>query len=771
MDERESGFKDHAPPTAQNPVGDLVNRIETEAISFGATEGLSGAIDGKPSGDPTVLALLDVAAHYGFQATPLTITAGLALVNGRLPLEHINDAARRCNLDAQVDEFDLKSSTGYELPAVLFTHENEPEILWAWQESPNSSARLAIVSLPGGERIEIPETELSEAYQKRVLRLRPAINADQRGLELGNGPDRNWFFSAFADSRRIYAEAILATIAINFLALAMPLFAMNIYDRVLPNAAEATLLALAIGVLLATAFDFILRTLRGHFVDAASRRADVRLSALIFSRLLGGRLNPQPGSTGVKANTLREFETLREFFNSATLAAFGDLPFLFLFVVVIWIVAGPLAFIVLAAIPIVLFCGWLTQRALRRRVLAAFQQTAQKNAVAVESLIGHETIKTAGAESWLAAKWESSVAEHVRTGIGIRHLSNLGQHFVHALQTIVQVVVVVAGFYLVAAGEITMGALIAATILSGRALAPLAQISMLLARFSQTRLAYQMLSDIVSAPQERPPGHNFITTMQFQGELNFEKVKFGYDESREPALDDFNISISAGERVAFLGGIGSGKTTALKLANGLYLPQSGRVLIDGISITQIDPAILRDNVGLLLQHAELFHGTIRENIVMGRIGLSDDDVVRVVQQAGAMPWVSRLPKGLDTAISERGQGLSGGQRQSIALARILARDPRILLLDEPTSHMDQLTEQLVIKALEEEHSDKTLIVVTHRPALLKLVDRVVLIKNGRVIDDDAKAEVLNRLQTRRQAHKKREEGNDHSLNTGAVDST
>ena len=748
MDETEPDQSQSKSRLPDNPVGVLVERIRAEAPGFVASgDGKSAAAPpgSNNSVDALAQALSDVAAHYGYQTTTLALTSGLALVQGRLPIEHVGEAATRCNLDATLDEVDTARIDDSDLPIVLFDKENKPEIMWARQRDAAGADIAAFISLPGGDKIEVPINELTGAYSRQVLRLRPAVGIDNRGREVGSEADANWFFRAFADSRRIYAEAILATIAINFLALAMPLFAMNIYDRVLPNAAEATLLALAIGVLTATAFDFILRTLRGHFVDAASRRADVRLSALIFSRLLGARLNLQPGSTGVRANTLREFETLREFFNSATLAAFGDLPFLLLFVGVIWIVAGPLAFIVLAAIPVVLLCGWLTQRALHRQVLAAFQQTAQKNAVAVESLIGLETIKTTGAESWIAAKWESSVAEHVRTGIAIRQLSNLGQHFVHALQTIVQVIIIVAGFYLVAAGQITMGALIAATILSGRALAPLAQVSMLLARFSQTKLAYQMLSDIVRAPQERVDGHNLITTVNIRGALTFERVDFAYDEVRQPALSEFDLSIAPGERVAFLGGIGSGKTTALKLAQSLYVPQSGRVLVDGIAVTQVEPAMLRDQIGLLLQNAELFHGTIRDNITMGRAGLRDDDVVRVAREAGALPWISKLPHGFDTAISERGSGLSGGQRQSVALARVLIRRPRILLLDEPTSDMDGRTEQQVIEALKTNYRDVTLVVVTHRPALLDLVDRIVVIETGRIIDDGAKADVLARL--------------------------
>lgn len=728
-----------------NPVGDLVARVEAGLVQDAARSEVDLSEEEAPGSDPLAIAICEIATHYGKTATPLSIVSGLSLVNGRLPKEYLADAAARCGLKATTIEIDPLSLSGQELPVIVFTHEGEAEILWRLDLNPEDVPIAAAVSSPGNPVVDLPISELDKVYVEEVLRLVPAKGTDERADQAVSVPAPNWFFAAFAENRRIYSEAIAATVAINILALAMPLFAMNVYDRVLPNAAEATMWALALGVLLATAFDFLLRSLRGHFVDAASRRADVRLSAFIYSRLVGARLAGQPGSTGVKANTLREFETLRDFFNSATLAAFGDLPFLFLFVGVIWVVAGPLAFIVAASIPIVLLSGWITQRALHKLTLAAFQQTSQKSAVAVETLVGMETIKAAGAESWAARKWEGAVAEHVRTGLQIRHTSNLGQHFVHAMQTIVQVVTIIAGFYLVAAGQISMGALIAATILSGRALAPLAQVAMLLGRYNQARLAYQTLGEIVAAPQEREHGAAYIASPNIEGELRFENAGFGYGEDLKPALENFNLKISPGERVAFLGGIGSGKTTALKLAQALHVPQSGRVLLDGLSVTQIDPAVLRRNVGLLLQSAELFHGTIRDNITMGHLGVSDRDLIHATQVSGALDWISRLPQGFDTLLRERGSGLSGGQRQSVALARVLVHRPKVLLLDEPTSDLDGRTEHHVIKSLKAELSERTFIVVTHRPALLELVDRIVVIENGRKIADGPKAEILVKL--------------------------
>jgi len=461
--------------------------------------------------------------------------------------------------------------------------------------------------------------------------------------------------------------------------------------------------------------------------------------------LLGARLPERPVSAGVRANTLREFETLREFFNSATLTAFGDLPFMLLFLIAIWAVGGPLVLIALAAIPIVIGAGWMTQRALTKLTQEQFKETAQKNAVVVETLVSLEAIKAAGAESWAAAKWEGAVAEHVRTGLEIRHLSNLGMNIVQSSQTVIQVVMIIVGFYMVAAGQITTGALIASTMLAGRVLGPIGQIAMLVSKLHQTKIAFDQLSQIVSAPQERPVGKTFLAKANFEGAIAFEGVSFAYDKDAAPALKDISFDIQPGERVAIIGGIGSGKTTLLKLVQALHQPTGGRVLIDGATVGQYDPALLRANVALLLQDTDLFHGTIRSNIALADPGAPDDMVLAAAYAAGAADWIGRLPQGYETPIRERGAGLSGGQRQSVALARALLRQPRMVLLDEPTSGMDGRSESLVIQRLSAYLKNRTLIVVTHRPAMLELATRVIVLEGGKKLLDGPKASVLEKL--------------------------
>jgi len=749
----------------KNPVGRLISRLQTglSIEEFEKTErtdaGSETVDDGRflpngsrlnPGTDQLALAISDIASHFGTPTSPQSLSAGLPLVKGLLPLEHLEIAAAKANLAVEHLAGDPLNLSSHELPLLVHLSSGEVILLWEFIFGQMGEPVEAVLSIPGNPQVRerLNAGELKSSIHK-IFRLHPRDGLDNRGREaIDHGVPKNWFLPAFRESRKIYAEAIGATIAINILGLSVPLFSMNVYDRVLPNAAEATLWALAIGVFIAVAFDFTLRTLRSHFVDAASRRADVRLSNLIFGRLMGTKLSAMPSSIGVRANTMREFETLREFINSATLTAFGDLPFLLLFITVMWVVAGPLAFVVVAAIPVILLVGWLTQRALEKLITQSFREAAQKNAVVVEAISGIETIKASGAESWAANKWERSVAEHVRLGLRIRHVTNLGQHTIQSIQTFLQVVIVVIGFYIVAKGQMTMGALIAATILSGRALQPLAQAANLLARLNQTRIAYRSLSEIVNAPQERPDGGVFLNKTSCEGHVTFEDCTFTYHEHAQPALSDFSMTISPGEHVAIIGGIGSGKTTALKLLQGLLTPTLGRVLLDGVSLGQIEPALLRQHVGLLLQDADLFHGTIRENITIADPSAGDDAIIKASHTAGALDWIVKLPQGFDTPVSERGSNLSGGQRQSLALARVLLRGPKVIALDEPTSNMDGRLEQQVISRLKAMAAHRTLIVVTHRPALLALVDRIVVIEGSRKIEDGPKDQVLAALKAR-----------------------
>ncbi len=731
-----------------NAAGDMKRRLETAVTNLVAAARASAArLNGEPT-DLLAAAIADIAQHYGVACAPVALRAGLPLVDGRLPIEHAGEAARRAGLDADIAPLSLCDLKPHDLPVIVLMDEGGCDILWALDEHSQRDGVTATLS-PAGRpeaRVSLALTAIAQAPSRLVIRLKPASSLDERGAEALGGVSAGWFLPAFRDSRRIYGEAIAATLALNLLALALPLFTMNVYDRVLPNAVEVTLWALAIGALLATLFDFLIKNLRATFVDVASRRADVRLSNFIYGRLLGARAPQKPVSAGVRANALREFETLREFFNSATLTAFGDVPFLVVFLAMIFVIAGGLGWIALAAVPVVLMIGWVTQKTLTKLSEENFREAAQKNAVVVETVVGLDSIKAAGAESWAASKWEQAVSAQIRSSHQIRQISNLGINAIFAMQTVTQIAMVVAGFYMVAAGNMTTGALIAATMLAGRALQPLGQVAMLITRLHQTQLAYRAINEIVMLTQERPEGQPLLTRVVITGAIACERLTYRYDAEAPASLDSVSFEVKAGERIGLIGAIGSGKTTLLKMVHAVHLPTQGRVLVDGMPVHQIDPAVLRSGIGLALQGADLFHGTIRSNIALADPGAPDEDVLWAARAAGALDWILRLPKGFETPVRERGAGLSGGQRQSVALARALFKRPKIVLLDEPTSDMDLGTEQHVVQSLNAALPGRTLIAVSHRPAVLALVERLIVMEAGRIILDGPKDEVMRKLE-------------------------
>jgi ATP-binding cassette subfamily C protein LapB len=520
---------------------------------------------------------------------------------------------------------------------------------------------------------------------------------------------------------------------------------MNVYDRVVPNHAIETLWVLAVGVLTVFVFDFLLRNLRGYFVDSAGRMADVKLASRIFEQVLGLKMAARPASAGAFASNLREFESLRDFFTSATLVALVDLPFVLLFVAVVWLIGGPIALVPGIAIPVVIGVGLVLQLPLNRVVRRSFKDAAQKHGLLVESLNGLETIKAAGAEGRTQHDWERYVGATAGSAMHARFLASLGINVSALAQNLVTVGVVVFGVYRIADGDMTVGALVAATIITGRAMAPLAQVAGILTRYHQARAAYEALDQVMALPNERPADVRFLHRPQIHGGIAFQNVSFLYPGAQQPALEQVSFTIRPGERVGLIGRIGSGKTTIEKLVLGLYEPAQGAVLIDGTDLRQIDPADLRRHVGCLLQDVFLFHGTIRDNIALGAPFADDRAVLRAAQLAGVEEFVARHPQGFDLEVGERGERLSGGQRQAVALARALLLDPPILMLDEPTSAMDNDAENRLKQRLGEVLDGRTLLLVTHRASLLSLVERLIVLDGGRLLADGPKDEVLAAL--------------------------
>ena len=545
----------------------------------------------------------------------------------------------------------------------------------------------------------------------------------------------HWFFSAFRKSKWIYVQVMIAAMVSNFLSLSTSLFTMTVYDRIIPNGAVESLIALSIGVIIALGFDFLIKSLRARFIDTASKRADLEISRRLFDRILTLTPSEQRQKTGAMAGTIREFETLREFFNSTTLAVLIDLPFVFFFIYVIYLIAGPLAYVPLTAVPVIIIVGLGIQPFLARITKGAVDSGMNKQAVLVETLNGLETVTATGSGKLMRKRYEEALHNQSDSGNKIRVLSMFIINFAASVQQYAQVASIFFGVYLVIAGTISQGALIGAVILGGRTLSPLSQLANTMSRINSAITAYRNLDKLLGSRVSSPYSMSPISRPNLLGEIEFKNVGFKFPGASQPLIQNMSFKVPAGQKVALVGKMGSGKSTLSRLIAGIIEPTEGAVLIDGVDVRQIDPADLRKNVGIMLQDSWLFSGTVRENILMGFNEYDDEHLLEICKIAGVDEFVGSHPNGYDLEIRERGIGLSGGQRQTINLARSLLHDPQVLLLDEPTSSMDQGTEKKVVESLQAVSADKTMLIVTHRNPILTMVDRVFVLENGQIVAD------------------------------------
>ena len=570
-------------------------------------------------------------------------------------------------------------------------------------------------------------------------------------------PTSHWLFGPLRDNAKIYGQTILAALIVNFLGLVSSFFIMTVYDRVLPNQAIESLIALTIGVLLAHLFDFVLKSLRGYFVDIAGQRLDASVGARVFDNLMSIRMDSRRGATGALAGTVREFDNLRDFFSSATLVAVVDLPFIFLFIAVIAMVAGPVALVPLLGALFAIAAGLVIQPLIMRHTKVAMEEGHQKNAVLIETLAGLETVKSVAASGMMRERWRDGVLRQAKTSTVGRFVNSAAVNFAAFAQQFAQVGVVVVGVLMVGDGRITSGALIASVILTGRAMAPLGQVASLLGRVSSALASYRSLDALMREKSETDPRREYLRREKIEGRIEFRDVTFAYPDQKLRALEDVSFTIEPGERVAILGRNGSGKSTIVRMMMGVYEPTEGSVLVDDTDIRQIRPDDLRAHMGAVLQDVCLFSGSIRENIALGLKHITDEDVLTAARIAGVHDFVGASETGYDMKLRERGEGPSGGQRQAIALARALAGKPSILLMDEPSSALDTQAEAHLIARLDKATRGRTFVVVTHRTQMLRLVDRVIVLDKGRVIIDGARDEIVRAMTNAKSARAARRE--------------
>ncbi|MDH3526926.1 MAG: type I secretion system permease/ATPase [Gammaproteobacteria bacterium] len=698
--------------------------------------------DGSTHDDPLMGCLLLITKILHTPRSADSLTAGLPLVDNKLTPELLIRAANRAGLSARIVKRPLNEISNLVLPAILLLNKGGATILDRVLD--NGNARLIMPESREGVS-ERPLGQLADEYCGYAIFLQQEYRFDERTRDTVITRPKHWFWDTISGSWPIYGEVLLASLLINLFALASPLFIMNVYDRVVPNHAVETLWVLAIGVATVFGFDLLMKTLRGYFVDVAGKRADVILSAALFERVLGTKLAARPPSVGAFANNLHEFDSFRDFFTSASLTALIDLPFLLLFILIIWLIGGPMAWIPLTVLPLSLLTGYLVQRALAGKIEQLLKYGSQKQATLVEVLTGLETVKGLGAESPLQRRWEKIVGNIANLGLKTRFLSSSAVNITVFLQQMATVAVVIYGVYRIAEGELSLGGLIACTILTGRALAPLAQVAATLSRYHHAKASYKSTDTLMALPLEQSPDKNFLNRPIIEGSLEFKNVSFTYPGQPVEALNGLSFKLNAGDKVAIIGRIGSGKSTIEKLILGLYEPDSGAILIDATDIRQLNPADVRRNIGYVPQDTTLFYGTVKDNITLGMPYADDSSVLRAAEIAGVTEFISKHPLGFDLQVGERGEGLSGGQRQSIVAARALLRDPPIVVMDEPSNAMDNTTEEMFKTRLSTWLGNKTLVLVTHRASLLSMVDRIIVLDSGRVIADGPKEQVLEAL--------------------------
>lgn len=619
----------------------------------------------------------------------------------------------------------MKNITDDFFPFIAFKKNGEASLV----KLANSSDQIEYVDDFRKETSKkIDKSKFNEYFSEYVIIVKE-LNAREKEERSGH-----WFFSAFKKSKWIYVQVMIAAMVSNFLSLSTSLFTMTVYDRIIPNGAFESLIALSIGVVIALAFDFLIKGLRAKFIDIASKRADLEISRRLFERILTLTPAEQRQKTGAMAGTVREFETLREFFNSSTLVVLIDLPFVFFFIYVIYLIAGPLAYVPLAAVPLVIVVGLGLQPFLARITKGSVESGMNKQAILVETLSGLETVTATGSGKLMQKRYEEALNNQSDSGNKIRALSMFIVNFAGSVQQYAQVAAIFYGVYLVVEGTISQGALIGAVILGGRTMSPLSQLANTLSRINSAITAYRNLHKLIGK-KEPNSSSSPISRPKFTGSIEFKNVSYKFDGSTQPVINNLSFKISAGQKIAVVGKMGSGKSTLSRLIAGILQPTEGSILIDGVDVRQIDSSDIRKNIGVMLQDSWLFSGTIRENIQMGFNEYDDAHLLKICKVSGVDDFIGTNPKGYDLEIREKGVGLSGGQRQAINLARSMIQDPQILLLDEPTSSMDQGTEKKVVEALTNFSANKTMLIVTHRNPILSMVDRVFVLENGTIMAD------------------------------------
>lgn len=653
-------------------------------------------------------------------------------------------AAGRAGLKSTLIERNISDFLELQLPVILLLSNDNACIL----EKFSDDKRRAKIIYPDGDGLEqwVSVIDLESEYLGFAFLVKKAFQYDEQNSRTLKIKQKDWFWNTLKLSKSIYKDVILGSLLINLFVLATPLFTMNVYDRVIPNNAQETLLVFTLGIVFVYLLDSFLKFTRSYMLELAGKKSDIIMSSIIFEKVQDLKLSQHPHSVGSFASNLKDFESVRSFFTTATMSALVDLPFTLLFLAVIYYIGGVLVFIPITTMILILTYAIFIKKPLQESIESSYEASAKKNGILIETLQNIETVKSMrmlGKRQW---EWEEATGEIAAKNLKSRLLSSSIPTITNLFVQLNTVFIVVVGVYLIKEFELTMGGLIGVVILTSRTVAPIGQAAGLITNYSDAKTAYKTLNDIISKPAERPAGKQFLQVPNIVGNIEFQNVSFRYPNSDVLALDDVSFTINSGEKVAIIGRIGSGKSTIAKLILKLYEPDSGAILIDGIDISQIDPADLRKYMGYVPQDIHLFRGTIKDNIVSSERHPHDEDIINAAKTSTADEFIHAHPSGYDMPIGERGAGLSGGQKQSVGIARALMQNSSIMLMDEPSNAMDQTTETKLLKNLQEELSDKTFILITQKLSLLDLVDRVMVMHKSKLVLDGDKKSITHQLQ-------------------------
>lgn len=681
--------------------------------------------------------LIHISNHLGRETSRTMFMSGLAVGEDGLTPGNFEVVAKNGGLQSNILTRKISKIDAVLFPCILLLSNRSCCVIY------EREGKKCKVYQPdaGDSTFEIDIETLEKSYVGHAITVKPEYS-HLRAQTQNHDFKGHWFWSVLKDLKPQYLKVVIASLIVNSFAIAAPLFMLNVYDRVLPNSAFSTLWVLATGMFLVLGFDLVLRVVRSIIIDKSGRWADVKLASRIMDHVLRMKMDEKPAASGAFASRLRDFETVREFFSSATLLALLDILFIVLFLFVIWMVGGPMVIIPAAAVVVVIAVALLIQPVLIKSIQSVQEETALKHGLLIEAINGLDTIKSLNAEGSVLRKWEELADTTSVSTEKIRFLSMNIITFTMVVQQLVSVAIIIYGTYLFDMRVVTMGAIIATVLLASRAVAPLGVIASTLARLQQSLVALKNLNDIMATETENADKDGSVSREITQGNINFRKVSFCYPGTEISALNEVSFKIESGDKIGIIGKVGAGKSTLSQLIAGLYEANDGNVSIDGINVSQIHTTDLRNSIGYVLQQPVLFSGTIAENIAYGRHGLSDREIIHAATTSGAIDFINQHPLGFGAPVGEGGRFLSGGQRQLVALARALVTDPPILLLDEPTSAMDNGSEAMMMEKLDKLQG-KTIIICTHRQSLLNIVDKLILMDSGKLVAFGKKADVLN----------------------------